>query len=655
MGPASLLLALLAASALKLESWNLNLGLLLLLPASFFLFSLTWTFAPQFDAPVSSGVRDVIAHEITTGQLGTTSAGEFLPIDVHELPAPDSLSARYNEKEVIDRLAALPEGVRLISQSATVTTANATVETTRPSELTFNFFYFPGWQATVDGEPASIRVSSPHGLITVPIEAGRHSVDVRFGPTPLRAVASAASIIALIMLLILAFRLRRLGSGRWEVRSGRWEVGSAPWLTLTATGLLIIRIAIIDGHDTIFRRSRFDGASAVGVGRTLDVNFDNQLVLIGVDQPQTMLAANDVARLTLYWRAQYPPAADYSTTIQVIDEFGNLFGQSDSQHPGRTPTSRWGLDQYARDEHALRPLPGTPPGAYQLRVSVYQFGGSGLSVLDQNQVPQGQAYSLGTLTVTRAARPPAQLDAAQALNLPLGPLTLLGQTLNTNSPQAGDELRLTLFWQKSTPSPDLSLRLELVVGDGTVIQSLQTAPARADYPVSAWATGEIVRAPLRFRIPATASSGAAGLRASLVGADGKVLGEPGLLAALDVRTPERSFTLPAISFPRADEFGGQVKLLGYDLTPNGLTLYWQALAPMDVSYTAFVHALDGNDHILGQVDRIPLDGARPTTGWLPGEILTDSYILSLEGAAKIEVGMYEANTLDRLGMVVIQP
>jgi hypothetical protein len=199
------------------------------------------------------------------------------------------------------------------------------------------------------------------------------------------------------------------------------------------------------------------------------------------------------------------------------------------------------------------------------------------------------------------------------------------------------------------------LRLELVAGDGAVIQSLQTTPARGNYPVSAWAAGEIVRAPLRLRIPATTSSGATELWASLVSADGKVVGGPGRLATLDVRTPERSFTLPDISHPRADEFGGQVKLLGYDLAPNGLTLYWQALAPMDVSYTVFVHALDGSDHILAQVDRIPLDGARPTTGWLPGEILTDAYILSLEGAARIEVGMYDAQTLDRLGTTVIQP
>jgi hypothetical protein len=76
---------------------------------------------------------------------------------------------------------------------------------------------------------------------------------------------------------------------------------------------------------------------------------------------------------------------------------------------------------------------------------------------------------------------------------------------------------------------------------------------------------------------------------------------------------------------------------------------------MDVSYTAFVHALDASDHILAQVDAVPLNGARPTTGWLPGEVLTDPYTLSLAGASKIEIGLYDAHTAERLGTVVLTP
>ncbi len=659
VGPASLLLALLAASAapafeyLKFGDWDLAPGVLL---SAFFFVSLTWTFSPAFSIPAAPTVGDLATYEFATGQLGMTSAGEFLPTGVRQLPPPDSLAAPYAARVVIDRLGALPEDVALIAQSATLTSAAATVEAQAPAHLTFNFFYFPGWRATVDGQPAPLHVSDPHGLIIVAIPSGQHTVSIAFGPTPLRAIASAISLAALAALVAATLRF-----GVWPLGIGSSlsrPLAPAPHLfaAVAAVVLLVLRIALIDGKATPFSHTRFDGATVAGVNQPLDVNFEDQLVLLGLDLPRATLAADATLPLTLYWRAQNPPEADYSTTMQVVDALGHLFGQSDAQHPGRVPTSRWRLDQYARDDHLLRLLPGTPPGDYQLIVGVYQFGGRGLSVLDEDRAPRGQAYTLGTLTLTRATRPPDRIDAAQPLNRPLGPLTLMGATFNTTAPLAGDELRLTLFWRaQQSLTPPLHLLLELSAPDGRVIASRTTPPARADYPTSAWASGEVVRAPLRFRIPAAASAGPAELRASLFAGDGSRVSGPVVIAALDLRVPARLFTLPAVSHPRADEFGGVIRLLGYDLTPNGITLYWRALALTDVSYTVFVHALSADGHLLAQVDALPLGGVRPTTGWLPGEVLTDPYTLPLSGAAKIEIGLYNTQNAERLGTVIITP
>ncbi len=649
VGPASLLLALLAAAAfhhLNLESWNLNL---FLLPSAFFLFSLTWSFAPAFNRPASPTVRDVIPYEIATGQLGTTSAGEFLPKAVQQRPAPDSLSAAYAERLVIHRLGRLPEGVTLIGQSATPTSAIVTVNASAPATLTFNIFHFPGWQAQVDGVPAPIQPSEPHGLITVPINVGQHTVTLQFALTPLRMFAIGLSLLSLTLLTFIAFK-----SKIWQpLHSHTLTLPHSPlhFVTLSALTLLLLRILFIDGHETPFARSRFNGATVSDMDRPLDVNFDNQLILLGLDQSQAEMPANDPLPITLYWRAQNIPPVDYSTTLQVVDAAGNLFGQSDSQHPGRTPTSRWRLDQYARDEHRLTLLPGTPPGTYTLTVGVYQVGGRGLSILDENQIPRGQTYVLGPLTVMRASQPPTTIDAAQSLDLAFGPLTLLGQTLNTDSPQAGDDVRVTLFWRaEGDTRPDLTLWLELIGTDGMVIGNLETILVPDEYPTSLWQTGEVVRLPVRVRIPANVAPGPAQLRVRL-----QPSAAAQTIASLTLRVPERSFTLPSPQHPRADVFNESMKLLGYDVTPTGLTLYWQALAPMQTSYTAFVHALDAEQHILAQVDVIPVNGARPTTGWLPGEVIVDAYTISLVGAAKIEIGMYNPQSLERLDAVIIQP
>jgi len=107
--------------------------------------------------------------------------------------------------------------------------------------------------------------------------------------------------------------------------------------------------------------------------------------------------------------------------------------------------------------------------------------------------------------------------------------------------------------------------------------------------------------------------------------------------------------------------GEEVQFLGYDLSSNEvraeatlqLTLYWQALAEMQVSYTVFTHLLDTEDRIWGQMDSIPGRGEAPTTSWLEGEVVTDEYEIVVDTEASpgeyvIEIGMYDASTGQRL-------
>jgi hypothetical protein len=419
-----------------------------------------------------------------------------------------------------------------------------------------------------------------------------------------------------------------------------------------AIGLLGVRVIAIDGHETPFAGTRFDGEHVAGVGQSLDANFSDQLVLIGLDAPSRQMPADGALPLTLYWRAQNVPAVDESSTLQVLDEQGNLWGQSDSQNPGGLPTSRWTTAEYARDVHRLRLRPGTPPGQYRLVAGVYQAGGAALAVLDADRVPQGQSAALGTLSVTRAQRPAADLGIAQPANVALGPLTYLGGSLSSASPQAGDDLIVELFWRaESAQRPDVSLHLALTSGDGSALAAWDLPPARADYPTSLWAPGEIVRGVARLRVPATAPAGQARLELSLPGAKGSA--SPATIATLTLRVPARSFAVPPMGRRLNARLGPAVTLLGYDLDASGVTLYWQAVSSLDTGYSVFVHALDSSGAITAQVDRPPLNGLRPTTGWLPGEVLTDRYALPLGEAQALEVGLYDPTTGQRLGTVTI--
>jgi hypothetical protein len=84
-----------------------------------------------------------------------------------------------------------------------------------------------------------------------------------------------------------------------------------------------------------------------------------------------------------------------------------------------------------------------------------------------------------------------------------------------------------------------------------------------------------------------------------------------------------------------------------------LTLYWQALAPMEERYTVFTHLLDEEGQIQAQMDGEPQGGGLPTDRWAVGQVVQDNYALAVSPGARpgphlLEAGMYLLATMDRL-------
>ena len=88
-----------------------------------------------------------------------------------------------------------------------------------------------------------------------------------------------------------------------------------------------------------------------------------------------------------------------------------------------------------------------------------------------------------------------------------------------------------------------------------------------------------------------------------------------------------------------------------------LTLTWRALAPIEESYTVFVHLSDLSNRVWAQHDYTPLGGAFPThlwiPKWLPGQVVWDPYRLIVPedappGDYLIEVGMYGMTSIQRI-------
>ncbi len=83
-----------------------------------------------------------------------------------------------------------------------------------------------------------------------------------------------------------------------------------------------------------------------------------------------------------------------------------------------------------------------------------------------------------------------------------------------------------------------------------------------------------------------------------------------------------------------------------------VTLYWQALRPMETSYTAFVHLLDETGTLVAQRDRPP--AGYPTAVWRPGEVVVDTFVIELPpdlppGTYRLQTGFYDPLTVARVG------
>ena len=118
----------------------------------------------------------------------------------------------------------------------------------------------------------------------------------------------------------------------------------------------------------------------------------------------------------------------------------------------------------------------------------------------------------------------------------------------------------------------------------------------------------------------------------------------------------------AIPQPLDLDFGGVIRLLGYDLEadevePGGqvaVTLYWEALQPAEEDHTVFVHLLGESDLLVAQRDTFPGRGLLSATWLEPGARWADRYVLLLPDTAyapdvtQIEVGLVATASGERV-------
>lgn len=110
------------------------------------------------------------------------------------------------------------------------------------------------------------------------------------------------------------------------------------------------------------------------------------------------------------------------------------------------------------------------------------------------------------------------------------------------------------------------------------------------------------------------------------------------------------------------QFGDSLLLEGFEAVNtrahpgNAIILlsYWRALKPVDKDYTIFAHLVDANGTLIAGRDGQPHRGAMPTSAWKPGTLVVEGIVLTTDADtplaqdARVELGLYDLATMERL-------
>lgn len=384
----------------------------------------------------------------------------------------------------------------------------------------------------------------------------------------------------------------------------------------------------------------------------INLNFEHQIELLGyafgntgVTNPltQTVEAGRQIWA-KLRWQALNPHPEDMKISLRLQDQQGHRVAHVDQyllNNILRLRSRDWSFNQ-AEDLYLTLPIPEhLMPGLYTLELRVY--GDQNLQPLPSVHDPN-PSHFLGQITL----KPPAQIADRTALNLPPDPFQRIGHQLALylspdmipQEAKPGQTFDLALTWQAlevGLPAYQFDLAL-----DQTNTLQPKTLIGGEAYPITAWRKDEVLSQQLRLRIPPNIQ-GSQTLALQIWLDETIVAHWP--IKSIEIHDWSHQQTLPeTVKTLTASPpiFAEQIVWLGYQVAPSGadnrstkLTLYWRGLEPLQINYLSFVHVLNEADQLLTQVDHGPGNGTYPSSGWVPGEVIADEFMLAIDLCAAV--------------------
>jgi hypothetical protein len=251
----------------------------------------------------------------------------------------------------------------------------------------------------------------------------------------------------------------------------------------------------------------------------------------------------------------------------------------------------------------------------------------------ENNAPIGIEYEIGKVSVTRAKPQPS------------GALKIVDVKLANDNVESGDQLAFTMLINSGDKSvKGLTASLFLV---DTKNRPALNEPLSFTYSPEQWTLNELIRQPFSVNLPPDLNGGTYRVGVTVRDGERSIITEYAV-GLITLTVPQRTFTIPQISRVTNYDFKNSIRLLGYDLQTDSITLYWQSLKPVIQRLTIFVHRLDSTGAFVAGNDLAP---SRATTSWINGEVITTVHPIRV--GSTFEIGLYDPISGERLGEVLV--
>lgn len=251
------------------------------------------------------------------------------------------------------------------------------------------------------------------------------------------------------------------------------------------------------------------------------------------------------------------------------------------------------------------------------------------------------------------------------LDAQLGPgLSLAGAEVQTQTAEAGDKVWMTLYWRALTEITEPPEFAVTIFGRNlTEIGKHHSYHGRGMFPANLWPQGALIVDHFAVDLAQEIETPVLGqVRVNVIDGDGDAL-------AGEVKVEPHKW--PESDAAELARIGETISLLSAEVSPHtlragetiGVDVRWRVAQPPLAELTTLVHVGPADQQPLAVGDRPPLGSDYPTRVWDTGEVIDDSYTVTLPahlsaGNYPVWIGMYDSDTITRWPVTVqgeVQP